>query len=613
MSPKLSAQLSEKGLTCIQPVLENLGILTSHGLAHLSAEEFSETCHRLRGAHFGPGHVAALRVLRTQQADAAPEAPGAGAKDFALSPKLRKVLAGAGLSRTEAVLSQCGVRTCACLAGLTEVEETCLALQAGGFDLSSVQAFRSLCDREKAALQGPAPEEPERPWKCRRTRALHALARLQSWGQLDGLDEDGSATPAPLKPATPTTTPKKRPGDVEEKQRLTRQRIEDTLCHSKAIQAEVVKYRDRVTGKMAEARVPKSVMALLRLRASCNGKPLSDARLARMAVDVMEEHSFDPVRAVASLSPASLLCPSGALRVLGSGFIGVVFLEEETGEVAKVMLDDFAKKEYELCRAFASANLAPAPLSLSGPCSVPGGDLYCIRMERISLTLHGLLNAKTWRGLRHGLAPPEEPHARRIAGAIVASLQRMYDSGLVHGDLHLHNIGVKDADTSPTVQFIDFGRSASKSFCKGPCAEAFRAGHEYDVCRFIGELFQAFDELQYEFEETMQECQKELKELRKSKETDAPVTDWQLHHARQLAGLQAFVDEEPKGLAKAELAYSTLLAAVLYYATVKLDLSDGFGSTASVRNRRLRQACKKREAACHKVYFKSELFWGDES
>ena len=27
-------------------------------------------------------------------------------------------------------------------------------------------------------------------------------------------------------------------------------------------------------------------MALLRLRASCNGKPLSDARLARMAVDV---------------------------------------------------------------------------------------------------------------------------------------------------------------------------------------------------------------------------------------------------------------------------------------------------------------------------------------
>lgn len=45
----------------------------------------------------------------------------------------------------------------------------------------------------------------------------------------------------------------------------------------------------------------------------------------------MEEHAFDPVRAVASLSPSSLLCPTGALRVLGSGFIGIVFLEEDEG------------------------------------------------------------------------------------------------------------------------------------------------------------------------------------------------------------------------------------------------------------------------------------------
>ena len=46
----------------------------------------------------------------------------------------------------------------------------------------------------------------------------------------------------------------------------------------------------------------------------------------------MEEHAFDPVRAVASLSPSSLLCPTGALRVLGSGFIGIVFLEEADGD-----------------------------------------------------------------------------------------------------------------------------------------------------------------------------------------------------------------------------------------------------------------------------------------
>ena len=66
---------------------------------------------------------------------------------------------------------------------------------------------------------------------------------------------------------------------------------------------------------------------------------------------------------------------------------------KETGEVVKVMLDDFAKKEYDLCQIFSQAGLAPAPLSLDGPCSVPGGDLYCIRMEAISHTLHGLLSA----------------------------------------------------------------------------------------------------------------------------------------------------------------------------------------------------------------------------
>lgn len=90
-----------------------------------------------------------------------------------------------------------------------------------------------------------------------------------------------------------------------------------------------------------------------------------------------------------------------------------MFLSEETGEVVKVMLDDFAQKEFELCRVFAEAGLGPTPLALQGPCHVPGGDLYCIRMEAIQHTLHGLLCAKTWRGLRHGLAPPEEAEAHR--------------------------------------------------------------------------------------------------------------------------------------------------------------------------------------------------------
>ncbi|CAE7211365.1 unnamed protein product [Symbiodinium sp. CCMP2456] len=69
----------------------------------------------------------------------------------------------------------------------------------------------------------------------------------------------------------------------------------------------------------------------------------SEALLGKLRTRVAEEHAFDPVRAVAALSPSSILCPTG-LRVLGSGFIGTAFLEEETGEVAKVMLDDFAQK-----------------------------------------------------------------------------------------------------------------------------------------------------------------------------------------------------------------------------------------------------------------------------
>ena len=51
-------------------------------------------------------------------------------------------------------------------------------------------------------------------------------------------------------------------------------------------EADIVKYRDKVSGKLVEARVPTAVLALLKLRASCSGKPVSDQKLARMAVDV---------------------------------------------------------------------------------------------------------------------------------------------------------------------------------------------------------------------------------------------------------------------------------------------------------------------------------------
>ena len=73
------------------------------------------------------------------------------------------------------------------------------------------------------------------------------------------------------------------------------------------------------------------------------------------------------------------------------------------------MLDDFAKKEYDLCRIFAEAGLGPSPLSLEGPCCVPGGELYCIRMEPISHTLHGLLCVTRSRSKRNS----EETSSRR--------------------------------------------------------------------------------------------------------------------------------------------------------------------------------------------------------
>eukprot|EP00434_Breviolum_minutum_P006315 symbB.v1.2.005574.t1/scaffold296.1/size257539/16 len=654
MSEKLVKQLADAGLSSLHAVLEHLGILTFSCLGKLNAEELKDTCDRLKAVGFGPGHTCALRMLAMSAAEEDSDSPE---KDMAtsvtklLSNKLQSSLRASGLVQIQMVLAQCGVRSCNCLANLSsdELQDLRAALNAAGFKESGIQNDISRGQHkytgtpevvENAALTHSA---EERPGKYRRlgtpsswdgAKAEHVdqvmrvlrsfrgreLSDLRPGIFRDSLEEEfrvalTAAVPVEEKfgePETPTRRSERRPvtsvkGDGE--QRLTRQRIEKTLSHSKAIQADIVKYRDKVSGKLVEARVPTAVLALLKLRASCSGKPVSEQKLARMAVDVMEEHAFDPVRAVASLSPSSLLCPTGALRVLGSGFIGIVFLEEETGEVVKVMLDDFAQKEYELCRVFSQAQLGPAPLSLNGPCSVPGGDLYCIRMEPISHTLHGLLCAKTSRGLRHGLSPPQEMNAQRIGSAVVAALQSMHDKGLVHGDLHLHNIGMKDSNTKPTVQLIDFGRSASKAALTGPCGEAFRAGHEYDVCRFIRELCQAFDELQRDFEDVVQECQKELRELKRSKETESPETDWQLHHARQLAGLQAFLDEEPKGLENAELAFNTVLAAVWYYATVKLDMvADG---SISVKNRRLRQACKRRESACYKVYFKSDLFWGD--
>mmetsp|Transcript_100258 Transcript_100258/g.158023 ORF Transcript_100258/g.158023 Transcript_100258/m.158023 type:complete len:781 (+) Transcript_100258:57-2399(+) len=390
--------------------------------------------------------------------------------------------------------------------------------------------------------------------------------------------------------------------------RMCREAITDLVSSTKAIPTQVIKYRDRATDAMLEARVPDVVLALLQLHASCSGKEVSEQRLARMAMDVMEEQAYDPIRAVASLSPSSILCPCTAMRVLGSGFVGIVFLEEESGEVVKVMLEDFAKKEYDVFVTFFNAGIAPRPLAFSGPVTVPGGELFSIRMQRVHFTLHQVLSRREPKGVRHGFSPPSEKITARIAAKLVAILQCMWDKGLVHGDLHLHNVALQDADVQTPLLLLDFGRSSSNIGKDDPLrVEALRAGHEYDVYRLILEMCEAFDELVEEWQTAKKECEKELRELKRTKAPKETGEHYQLHHNRQIVGLQAYLAEEPQSLEQLEQVYTTLITSLVKYANAKFALP--YDGVPCVRSRRLRQSCTKQQKAAYHIYFKSDLFW----
>jgi serine/threonine protein kinase len=228
------------------------------------------------------------------------------------------------------------------------------------------------------------------------------------------------------------------------------------------------------------------------------------------------------------------------------------------------MLEDFAEGEYKIFCDFADAGLAVKPISLFGPVAVPGGSIWSIHMEPITHTLASVLNDTCLKGARFGLSPAPQAATRRIAEAIVKGLQRMWENGLVHGDLHLSNLALKDAHVQPLVQFLDFGRSARNvRASQSATAESMRAGHEYSS---------------------------------------------QLHGARQIAQLQAYLAEEPKALDQAEAGYNIVLASILRYAQGHLDMA--YDGEACVSNRRLRQAVNKRLQNCFKGYFKSNLFWG---
>lgn len=183
----------------------------------------------------------------------------------------------------------------------------------------------------------------------------------------------------------------------------------------------------------------------------------------------------------------------------------------------------------------------------------------------------------------------------------------MLDRGLVHGDLHLQNVALKDLASVPLVQLLDFGRSANAAAVRAGQVGALRAGHEYDVFRLIREICNSYEELHDATTEGLKNCEKEVRELRRMRDVVAGDAKAEGHHSRQIAGLQAYLQDEPMALEQVEVAYNAVLASVTQYACLKLDLV--FDGLAFVRNRKMKQAASKREKSVYAGYFKSDLFW----
>eukprot|EP00746_Dinoflagellata_sp_MGD_P059487 gnl/MRDRNA2_/MRDRNA2_253782_c0_seq1.p1 gnl/MRDRNA2_/MRDRNA2_253782_c0~~gnl/MRDRNA2_/MRDRNA2_253782_c0_seq1.p1 ORF type:complete len:101 (+),score=20.58 gnl/MRDRNA2_/MRDRNA2_253782_c0_seq1:2-304(+) len=84
----------------------------------------------------------------------------------------------------------------------------------------------------------------------------------------------------------------------------------------------------------------------------------------------------------------------------------------------------------------------------------------------------------------------------------------------------------------------------------------------------------------------------------------------QLHNVRILAGLQAYLAEEPSALEEMKVAYNIISTVVVQYARAKLDLT--FEGIPSLDNLQMRRAISKRLRLGHNGYFKSDLFWGSK-
>jgi len=362
----------------------------------------------------------------------------------------------------------------------------------------------------------------------------------------------------------------------------------------------------KLTRKTFYARVPVAVKEFLRLRIQGDsGEAPSEDRIARMAVKVMESHAYDPVSAVSALSHDFFLECGSPTRVLGSGHYGIVFLEEDTGYVVKVMLDDDAAHEYALLRAFADAGLAPKPISLDGPRATATGNLYNIRMEAVDQTLNKLLRAEAPPSA-HPVAAGGDALARNVGETVAAALSKMRESGLVHGDLHLENIGLKGDGLAPSVLLIDFSRGATTADRPaGKSSEAFCAGHALDVFNVIEELCVSFEMLKEELAEYRKNQERHLRSL--ARRGAGSMADE--HRAHQIAATRAHLAATEGALERAEITHNTILGAVTQYACAAFDWT--FEGCASVRNRRMRTEAGKRRRAAFSAYFKSDLYWGD--
>jgi len=287
------------------------------------------------------------------------------------------------------------------------------------------------------------------------------------------------------------------------------------------------------------------------------------------------------------------------------------FFDPSSKTCLKVMLDDNGPHEYEIQHEFAEAGLAPRPISLQGPYEVPNpeyGGLYVMRMEVIDKTLQGILANQAPCGPYSGLDAPDKITAESLGKKLVAVLTQLRDRALVHGDLHMDNIGVRGSGVDAAVMVIDFSRS-----CTPPAPDralhktALDDGHAYDVFRLLVEMFDSFEELETEHTQYVKEPQKELRALEKKSGGDHPAIEHEMHQIRQIASLRAYIAEQRSALEKTEQAYNSVLAAIVRYASVKCSFTiDG---ALTMRNRKLRQSSNKRCKDSYKAYFNSPLYW----